>query len=420
MPAGSAATFTGNLRYEVTRELGSGGMGVVYEARDRERGTLVALKTLRHVGPVAIARFKREFRALADVVHPSLVSLYELVAENDELFFAMELVRGVHFDRWVLGAGVDDSSTDPEQGATELTRTMDTEATFRGPLLAPQRPRAALDLSRVRAGVRQLAEGVAAIHAAGMLHRDLKPSNVLVTEDGRVVVLDFGLVTDLAAESPQVSEERPLMGTFGYMSPEQGARAPLTAASDWYSVGVILYKVLTGRLPFLGGRDDVLMDKQRFEPPPPRELVPEVPEDLDALCRELLRRQPERRPTETEILRRLGSDQVRLRGGGRSAPSSQAAYETMVGRDAELAALTRAYARTKAGTPVLVRVAGPSGVGKSRTVRAFLDGVPAADGVVVLRGRCYEQESVPFKAVDSLIDALAATWRGSRRSMSKG
>jgi hypothetical protein len=170
---------------------------------------------------------------------------------------------------------------------------------------------------------------------------------------------------------------------------------------------VILYKVLTGRLPFLGGRDDVLMDKQRFEPPPPRELVPDVPEDLDALCRELLRRLPERRPTETEILRRLGSDQIRTRGGGRSAPSSQAAYETMVGRDAELAALGRAYERTKIGTPVLVRVAGPSGVGKSRTVRAFLDGAPVADGAVVLRGRCYEQESVPFKAVDSLIDALA-------------
>src|SRR5579862_2401993 len=173
-----AAPFSGGARYEVTRPLGKGGMGVVYEARDRERDTLVALKTLRRVGPAAIARFKREFRALADVVHPNLVSLYELVAEDDDLFITMELVRGVHFDRWAMGASyTDEVSTDERNGETDATRTMlkagdDGESTFRAPSLSPERPSATLDLARLRAGLQQLAEGVAAIHQAGMLHRD--------------------------------------------------------------------------------------------------------------------------------------------------------------------------------------------------------------------------------------------------------
>ncbi len=425
MASDPGTTFTGTARYELRRRLGAGGMGVVYEAFDRERAALVALKTLREVGPAAIARFKQEFRALADVVHPALVSLYELVNDGDELFFTMELVRGIHFDRWVAGGDPADevSTHEDDSGPTEMTRSLRHAPatgspsgapsgsgdgdTYRAPALAPQRPPPRIQLPRLRAGLRQLAEGVAAIHDAGMLHRDLKPSNVLVDAAGRVVVLDFGLVTDLAEERPQLTEDRPLQGTFGYMSPEQGARAPLTPASDWYSVGVILYRVLTGRLPFLGGRDDVLMDKQKFEPPPPRELAPDVPEDLDQLCRELLRRQPERRPAAAEILRRLGSELARTRAGGRSVASSQAAYDTLIGRERELAALQAAYAHTQTGAPVLVRVHGPSGAGKSRTVRAFLDGLPAEHDVVVLRGRCYEQESVPFKAVDSLVDSLA-------------
>ncbi|HSN29414.1 MAG TPA: AAA family ATPase, partial [Kofleriaceae bacterium] len=179
-------------------------------------------------------------------------------------------------------------------------------------------------------------------------------------------------------------------------------------ASDWYSLGVILYRILTGRMPFLGGRDDVLMDKQRFEPPAPREVAMNVPGDLDALCSELLRRAPEARPAAAEILRRLGSAPERGTGlSSRSFVSSQAAYDQLIGRGEEIGRLNAAYERAKAGQPVLVRLFGPSGVGKSRTTRAFIEGLPAEDDAMVLRGRCYEQESVPFKAVDSVVDALA-------------
>jgi serine/threonine protein kinase len=405
-------TARGDGRFGVGRKLGVGGMGVVYEARDTERGTLVALKTLRQASPAAISRFKREFRSLANVIHPNLVALYELVADGEELFFTMELVRGVHFDRWVTGGNSGDAKSTSTEDApmfSDVTRSLpgstDAPTASERPVVTAnaQKP---IDVARLRDALRQLAEGVAALHDHGMLHRDLKPSNVIVDDSGRVVVLDFGLVTDIAEESLQLDEDRPLQGTFSYMSPEQGARASLTPASDWYSVGVILYRVLTGRMPFIGGRDDVLMDKQRFEPPPPRELDRTVPEDLDALCSELLRRRPEQRPSARDVLRRLGSDVASGSIGRRSLASSQAAYETITGRDDELAALASAYNAVKRGTPVLVRVQGPSGIGKSRLVRGFLDGIPDSDRAVVLRGRCYEQESVPFKAIDSAVDAL--------------
>ena len=180
-------------------------MGVVYEAFDRERAMPVALKMLREVGPAAIARFKQEFRALANVVHPSLVNLYELVSEGEHLFFTMELVNGVHFDRWVSGDDVR-----PEDKPTNTIDGDDAEMTWQGPRRDEPKRESVVIQSRLRAGLRQLAQGIAAIHDAGMLHRDLKPSNVLVDRDGRVVILDFGLVTELADESAQLSEDRPL------------------------------------------------------------------------------------------------------------------------------------------------------------------------------------------------------------------
>lgn len=393
-------------------------MGIVHEALDIERGTIVALKALRHASPLAIARFKREFRSLANVTHPNLVALYELLAEGDDVFFTMELVRGVHFDRWISGRSTADgpsTSSDAAASASEATRSLangvrdpvgpDRTTTPAQPKL-PLPARGPLDVPRLRDSLRQLAEGVAALHEHGLLHRDLKPSNVLVDDTGRLVILDFGLVADIAEESLQLDEDRPLQGTFSYMSPEQGARTPLTPASDWYSVGVIMYRALTGRLPFLGGRDDILMDKQRFEPPAPRDLDKQIPEDLDALCAELLRRRPERRPSAEDVLRRLGSQLARGKSSKRAPPSSQAAYEAITGRDEELATLSTAYQASKRGTPVLVRVSGPSGIGKSRLVRGFIEGIAEADRAVVLRGRCYEQESVPFKAIDSVVDAL--------------
>ena len=405
--------FTGTDRFVVQRRIGAGGMGVVYQALDRERNQVVALKTLRDVDAAALVRFKREFRALADISHPNLVALYELISAGDRLFFTMELVAGSSFLRCVRGRDTLESD-DATAALSAIGDELPTDATSPGkraagsssdPLRAVsgETDGGTLDLLVLRRVLPQLAAGVAAIHDRGLLHRDLKPSNVLVTHDGRAKILDFGLVTEIDRERQSLGAEG-LAGTAAYMSPEQGARQPLGPASDWYAVGVMLYEALTGRLPFVGGSTDVLMDKQRFEPPPPRQIAPGVPADLDALCSELLRRDPDARPNAREILRRLGVDSAALQV---SSGGSTRAGASFIGRGKQMSALADAFAGTRRGKLAVVFVHGQSGMGKSALVRRFLDGVEARDEALVVTGRCYERESVPYKAVDSVIDALS-------------
>jgi predicted ATPase len=275
------------------------------------------------------------------------------------------------------------------------------------------------DFARLRDAFLQLADGVCALHAAGKLHRDLKPGNALVRPGGRVVLLDFGLVAELAADPlahPEVprrhaaerlahhsTDDGYVSGTIAYMSPEQAAAEPLTPASDWYAVGVMLFRALTGRLPITGAPLRVLRDKQLLDPPAPASLVAGVPDDLNALCVALLNRDPAARPTGAEVLAALS---------GTAVPESEAAPPPggealpFVGRERQLAELARAFDAVRAGRPLVYHVHGKSGAGKSALLQRFLHDLAGHGGAVVLAGRCYEQESVPYKAVDSLVDAL--------------
>jgi eukaryotic-like serine/threonine-protein kinase len=417
-----AKEFIGTERFILRRRLGVGGMGVVYEAHDREMDKIVALKTLTRAEAAHIYRFKREFRTLADVSHPNLVALYELMSDGNHWFFTMELVKGVTFIQYVRPetAGEPDSSTDNTLlgPRARLAKQTDSEADTEvfdsspfsldsgemAPLNEAQPPVATnykLDESRLRSGLRQLAEGVNRLHELGKLHSDIKPSNVLVTDEGRVVLLDFGLVEDIEPDM----HETLLAGTPDYMSPEQGAQMSISKASDWYSVGVILYQALTGRLPFRGRLFEVMMRKQTRDPIQPREINREVPRDLNDLCIKLLRRDAEARPTGREVLRALGA---RATGPLPASFTGATAESAFIGRERLLAELHDAFSATGEGETVSVYVHGNSGMGKSTLVRTFLDQIKEQkQKPVVLQGRCYERESVPYKALDGVVDSLS-------------
>ena len=391
--------FRGTGRFEVRRKLGAGGMGVVYEAFDRERQTLVALKTLQTWTADAVLRFKDEFRALQDLRHPNLVSLGELFEEGGQWFFTMELIEGgVPFLSFVRPATVDDDSD------SDVLAAGDSHPTVRSGQPPQQQPAHAhpsvgLDDARLRDALGQLAHGLSAIHGAHKVHRDIKPSNILVTPKGRVVVLDFGVVTDAAGHG--LWRDDHLVGTVSYMAPEQAGGRPVGPEADWYSVGVVLYQALTQRLPFSGSPENVLRIKQSQEPAPPQRVAPEAPPDLARLCVELLRLDPGLRPTAREVLRRLGAD-------GDGASLARPAGGRFIGRKGELAALRKAYAESRVGNPLTVIVGGESGVGKSALLRRFTESaLGEVEGAVVFAGRCHERESVPYKAVDGIIDSLS-------------
>lgn len=389
--------------YAIEDVLGEGGMGVVYRARELETKQAVALKMLKRTDPTGIYRLKREFRTLADVVHPNLVRLHELRCEDSVWFFTMDLIAGrsfhqfLKFDRW--------SAVPPPSGVTE---TIDVISETSGPRAA-RRPDS-LDETRLRRCFVQLARGVAAIHQAGKVHCDIKPSNLMVTEDERLVVLDFGISSSFGQDDPFATRDGWNAGTPLYMSPEQAAGEALGPASDWYAVGTVLYEVLTGALPFSGATPFVIARKRSETPPRPSALRPDVPADLDALCMDLLAHEASRRPTGEQVIARLESPAATRRSpssGLERAPVPGERANAWIGRAMELAWLRAAANHVQASRPVVALVMGASGIGKSELVHAFGRELRADAGVLVLGGRCYESESVPNKAIDPLIDELS-------------
>jgi serine/threonine protein kinase len=241
-------------RFEVRRRLGSGGMGDVFEAFDRDRGEVVAIKTLTRADADTFARFKREFRALQSMVHPNLVSIGELVCADELWFFSMELVEGVHFQEHVRG-----------------------------------------DVGGLRSALRQLVVGIHALHEGGLVHRDIKPSNVMITRDGRLVILDFGLVTHVDPKRQSFASGP--VGTVEYMAPEQARGETVDERADIYALGLILYDLLLGRrrAERTASAIDELEARKDEPPPSPRSVDKTIPEALDEIITRSLQPDPKAR-----------------------------------------------------------------------------------------------------------------------------
>jgi serine/threonine protein kinase/tetratricopeptide (TPR) repeat protein len=387
----SPENFTGTTRFEIRRRLGQGGFGIVYEVLDRERGVPVALKLLHATNHAALYRFKREFRTLADLTHPNLITLEELFSEGDHWFFTMELIRGQGLVEYVRHAPAGLAAVGHMTQLDAPIASAVTEAALAIPT--------GLDEARLRHAFGQLVEALSVIHKQGIVHRDIKPSNVLVTEEGRVVVLDFGIAIEV---QPHEATATTLLGTPAYMAPEQTWGDPISPASDWYSVGIMMYEALTGRLPFTGAAMEMMLAKQHAPEYPD---APSVAPDLLALSIALLDPDPTKRPAGPEIMQRVKGQRS---GSSPIVIATAARAQALIGRETHLRALTSAFDSACVGKSVVVFMPGRSGVGKSALLRRFLTDLrqrPSAP--VVIAGRCHERESVPYKAVDGLVDGLA-------------
>src|ERR671918_1420218 len=263
-------------RYRILRKLGSGGMANVYLAEDEDLGRRVAIKILneRYANDESfIERFRREAKSAAGLSHPNIVSIYDRGEAEGTYYIAMEVIEG--------------------RSLKELIMT-------RGPL----------PIGLALAYARQVLDALRFAHRHGIIHRDIKPHNILIGPENRLKVTDFGI----ARHGPsQMTEAGSIMGTAQYLSPEQARGAPVTASSDLYSVGIVLYEMLTGRVPFTGDSAiEIAMKHLNDWPKPPSKLRPEIPEDIDRIVLRALAKAPEERYQSAE---EFIEDLVRVEAG---------------------------------------------------------------------------------------------------------
>src|SRR3954469_23341704 len=312
--------------YVIDTQLGAGGMGEVYRAHDTRLRRDVAIKLISEAlssDALAVERFIREALAVSALNHPNIVTIYETGEIDGARYIAMELVRG--------------------RTVRELVRER-------------------IDWARAADIGRQAAEALAVAHAAQIVHRDVKPDNVMVRDDGYVKVLDFGLARierpagGTALTVSLDTHTGVVIGTIGYMSPEQARGEPVTTASDVFSLGVVLYEALTGQHPFpaasaLAVLHAILAD----QPVAPSRLVPDLPPAFDQLVLECLQKDARLRPSAAEVAERLRAPQAAAVPSG--VPTAQPAPAHLVGRQEESRALDQAWRQARSGSGLVVTIA---------------------------------------------------------------
>ncbi|MBI2571670.1 MAG: protein kinase [Candidatus Schekmanbacteria bacterium] len=426
-------------RYEIHSLLGRGGMGSVYRVWDRDGGVELALKVLHVLGTdleTLSRRFRREFRAVAKLQHRNIVSVRDMGSAGGMPYFTMEIVDGMDLRRHVAAA-----------------LTADESANAVAALNHPQRLNILIDT------LMQVCAALDYIHVRRFVHRDLKPTNIVVTVGGCVKLMDFGLVReDGQAESIALTKSGIVVGTAAYMSPEQASGERIDARADLYSLGVILYELLAGRLPFQGpSAVSVLFKQVTEEPPPIRGFNPGVVGDLEDIAYRLLRKDPAERFRSAELVSRAlsaaGAKIARraneateafaavvaevpggitgARGGSRgAAPESSSDAMTkaverqrpsttketapiwhelfdprLIGRAKELEQLADLLNRTLEGNGDVAFLLGESGIGKSRLADEVARRAKAK-GFRVLKSRCFEGTRIPGNAFVPLLERI--------------
>ncbi|HLE52938.1 MAG TPA: protein kinase, partial [Anaerolineales bacterium] len=353
-------------RYRMEAEIGRGGMGIVYRAQDTLLEREVAVKVLNDpgLGNEARARLLREAQAAARLNHPNIVSVYDAGEWDGSPFIVMELVEGV--------------------------------------ALSPKTPRNIPEILSIAA---QVCSALRHAHNHDIVHRDLKPENVLITADGQAKLMDFGLARSVAAS--RLTVEGIIIGTVYYLAPEQALGQEVDGRADLYALGVMLYELTTGRLPFTAD-DSLAVISQHLNAPvvPPRAYNENIPPSLDALIVRLMSKRAEDRPASAQdvssMLEHLSSVAEEAGEIHELILLDRIVRGRLVGRERELSEANAYWQRAVAGKGQVLLISGEPGIGKTRFVRELTTRVEISGGRAV-RGECYEQGGAPYAPVAQII-----------------
>lgn len=381
---------------------------MVYLGRDLRLDMDVAIKFRGMTHSDATLWLKREFRSVASLRHRNLVELYELVAHDRSCYFTMEYLPGLDPRRWVERRQLAREEPLPTEASTRSAsplheaRTETSGLALDPPTLeTAAREKPLVDFPRVRIVIAQLAEGLAFLHAHGVIHRDVKPSNAICSA-GTVKLLDFGLALERRRQAEELARETRVVGTAAYLAPEYIERLAVSPAMDVYALGVLSFELMTGTPPYSGSLHMLSRLHKKGAMPRARSFNPEVPEDLDALVDHMLSPDPAARPTALAIANALSGEQSSRRALRRA--------HRFVGRERELSRIAeRIEDPAPQGRLVLVR--GESGAGKSALIEQAISRARSGEALT-WRGRCHERERVPYRAFDLIIDDLATGLAG--------
>lgn len=368
-------------RYQVIEKIGHGSMGHVLKCRDTWLGRNVALKVLwRHIlehdkistAIKPVKRFLREARALAVLDHPNIVALYDIGSENDIPYLVMPLIEGTTLDK-ILSYG---------KPAAEKALSI------------------AIDIF----------DAIGYAHEHGIVHRDLKPSNIIITDSGKTMVMDFGMVRRIGSDT-ELTEINSIIGTADYISPEQAMSSRVDCRSDLYSLGIILYELFTGVKPFHGDNIFALILQHiNVIPQPPSFHNPSINMKLEKIIINLLQKKPEKRYDSTKKILPLLKD-ILSRG---NKESGERLYKErkidfsirLIGRDKTIYRLACLVDMVKSGKTFLCSINGPEGSGKSRLVNEIIT-IASVRKITYFKEELEEIDTfLPFYSLGKLIKEL--------------
>jgi len=356
-------------RYHIEAELGQGGMGVVYRGHDLLLDRVVAIKVLSQGGlggTEGRTRLLNEAQAAARLSHPNIVAVYDAGQVDQRPYIIMQYIAGHSLQRWV-----EDGRPAPVDSVLDIAR--------------------------------QLCAALDHAHASGIIHRDIKPENVLLGDDGIARLTDFGLARSLAS---RLTVEGAVVGTVFYMAPELALGQPYDGRADLYSLGVMLYELLAGRLPFIADEPIGVISQHLYAPVvPPSTYNSQIPPALDALILRLMSKDPHDRPASAGALCQalaLLETPVVAAPAEAVSPLERIARGRMVGRGRELSEVQRLWRRAAAGQGQVLLISGEPGIGKSRLARELSARAEVSGGRTLLAA-CYAEGSAPYAPVAQLI-----------------